>query len=487
MLVRQSCAISGVTGIALTKLDVLDGFDTVKICTGYRLNGKILDYFPSHAADQAAVEPIYEEMDGWQETTAGARSWADLPAQAIKYISRVSGTDRDPGGAGIDQPRTRGHDPGARSVHGLKTRPPWADPGWDTTVFADDRAADAFNGRKDNFSTPAVVLERVLGNTPYMTRRDFAYSSPGAPGSQPAPISIFADDAIVRRSLCDDAELAGFHPVFDCPLGDLLHGPIARLEQSVMLHVDTLDALDCAAMLDLDDRMAGTGCRLIVSVRPGALDAVFACIDRSNPEILVSPTRGERLVALGLMKAHRPGNRVRELDDADREALQRLTDQVAQIAEQIDRLADGGSRAFRLGSPTDEFNHDAEGERQLIRPPRPPLPDPRLVRRIIRQRQLRAQFLSSDLFADPAWDILLDLTAARAEHARVSVTSLCIASGVPPTTALRWIGQMTDAGLLSRVEDESDRRRAFIELSDKAADAMARYFHELGKDAKALV
>jgi adenylosuccinate synthase len=89
VLVRQSCAISGVTGIALTKLDVLDGFEVVKICTGYRLNGKILDYFPSHSADQAAVEPIYEEVEGWKGTTAGARSWADLPAQAIKYIQRV--------------------------------------------------------------------------------------------------------------------------------------------------------------------------------------------------------------------------------------------------------------------------------------------------------------------------------------------------------------------------------------------------------------
>lgn len=89
VLVRQSCAISGVTGIALTKVDVLDGLETVKICTGYRLNGKVLDYFPSHAAEQAAVEPIYEEMEGWSGTTAGARSWADLPAQAIKYIQRV--------------------------------------------------------------------------------------------------------------------------------------------------------------------------------------------------------------------------------------------------------------------------------------------------------------------------------------------------------------------------------------------------------------
>ncbi len=89
VLVRQSCAISGITGIALTKVDVLDGMDKVKICTGYRLRGKELDYFPSHSADQAAVEPIYEEMDGWSGTTAGARSWAELPAQAIKYIQRV--------------------------------------------------------------------------------------------------------------------------------------------------------------------------------------------------------------------------------------------------------------------------------------------------------------------------------------------------------------------------------------------------------------
>ena len=89
VLVRQTCALSGVTGIALTKIDVLDGFETIRICTGYRLNGEIIDYLPAHAADQAAVEPVYEEMEGWEGTTVGARSWADLPAQAIKYIRRI--------------------------------------------------------------------------------------------------------------------------------------------------------------------------------------------------------------------------------------------------------------------------------------------------------------------------------------------------------------------------------------------------------------
>jgi adenylosuccinate synthase len=89
VLVRQSVAVSGVTGIALTKLDVLDGFEEISICTGYKLGDETLDYYPAHAADQAKVEPIYETMPGWQESTAGARSWAELPAQAIKYIRRV--------------------------------------------------------------------------------------------------------------------------------------------------------------------------------------------------------------------------------------------------------------------------------------------------------------------------------------------------------------------------------------------------------------
>ena len=89
VLVRQTCAISGVNGIALTKLDVLDGFKTLKICVGYEIDGKVYDYLPTAAALQAKVKPIYEEMEGWQENTAGARSWADLPAAAVKYVRRV--------------------------------------------------------------------------------------------------------------------------------------------------------------------------------------------------------------------------------------------------------------------------------------------------------------------------------------------------------------------------------------------------------------
>ena len=88
-LVRQTCATSGVNGISLTKLDVLDGFETLKICVGYDLDGTHLDYLPTAADQQARCTPIYEEMQGWSESTEGARSWADLPANAIKYVRRV--------------------------------------------------------------------------------------------------------------------------------------------------------------------------------------------------------------------------------------------------------------------------------------------------------------------------------------------------------------------------------------------------------------
>jgi adenylosuccinate synthase len=88
-LLRQTCATSGVNGIALTKLDVLDGFKTLKICVGYELDGERLDYLPTAADRQARCTPIYEELEGWSESTEGARSWADLPANAIKYVRRV--------------------------------------------------------------------------------------------------------------------------------------------------------------------------------------------------------------------------------------------------------------------------------------------------------------------------------------------------------------------------------------------------------------
>ena len=96
VLVRQAAAVSGISGIALTKLDVLDGFEELKICVGYKIGDRSYDYLPPHASDQAAVQPVYETIEGWSESTQGARSWADLPAAAIKYIRRVEELIRCP-------------------------------------------------------------------------------------------------------------------------------------------------------------------------------------------------------------------------------------------------------------------------------------------------------------------------------------------------------------------------------------------------------
>jgi adenylosuccinate synthase len=89
VMVSQAAKISGIDGIALTKLDVLDGMDEIKICTGYKLNNKVIDYFPSSSIDQHNVEPVYETVEGWKDSTKGARSWADLPASAVKYVRRI--------------------------------------------------------------------------------------------------------------------------------------------------------------------------------------------------------------------------------------------------------------------------------------------------------------------------------------------------------------------------------------------------------------
>ncbi|HZP79225.1 MAG TPA: adenylosuccinate synthase [Pseudolabrys sp.] len=89
VLVRQTVRTSGISGLALTKLDILDGFEEIKVCVGYKLEGREIDYLPGGELAQASVEPIYETIDGWKEPTARARSWAELPAQAIKYVRRV--------------------------------------------------------------------------------------------------------------------------------------------------------------------------------------------------------------------------------------------------------------------------------------------------------------------------------------------------------------------------------------------------------------
>ncbi|KUO57536.1 MAG: hypothetical protein APF78_09855 [Sphingomonadales bacterium BRH_c3] len=315
------------------------------------------------------------------------------------------------------------------------------------------------------------------------TPADFAYVPASDAAGLAASAAIFSDRDGLRQQLAGDLAGAGLRVVHQGRLPELLDGEIALLGDVVMLDCPVVDAATMAALARLDMRIARSGAQLIVSTSLGALDDVFACFDQSAPQLLVDPTRADCVVAMGRVMANVSGGRVRELSQDDRAALLSLTQQVEAIARQLEGFSRSSQPiADDPGKVSDARSAFRGFDDSSLRDPsaKPRLPDPQLVRQIIRHRQARAKFFDPSLFGDPAWDMLLDLTAAYAERRKVSVTSLCIASGVPPTTALRWVRQMTEAGLFERVEDLGDRRRAFISLTDKARDAMARYFAEAG-------
>ena len=303
-------------------------------------------------------------------------------------------------------------------------------------------------------------------------------------------VTVLADRAHVRGELRDDAEAAGFRIQHSCSLEEYAQGAITALGDVVLIDCAEDSAESLAMLARLDMRAGKAGAQMVVSTTMGALDAVFGCFSFSAPQILVDPCRAERVLAIGRVLAHVPNLRLRELGEEDRLMLLRLTEQVGRIAERLQKLPSGqraGGGAFRFEAPVQAWH--AKGEDYTIdraQAQGPRLPEGAVIRRMIRQRQARARFFEAELFSDPAWDILLDLSAAREERAQVSVTSLCIAAGVPATTALRWIGQMVDADLLVRVSDPHDRRRAYIALADNTADAMARYFAEVLADGGVL-
>ncbi|WP_252260235.1 MarR family transcriptional regulator [Erythrobacter aurantius] len=314
---------------------------------------------------------------------------------------------------------------------------------------------------------------------------DFDYDGAQDAAGVPARVAIFADRASVRGEIAADLAGAGFRTIDGGAVASLLDGPIAMLGDVVMLDCPVVDGKSLAALARLDMRAARSGAHLIISTSLDALEDVFAALDQSDPQILVQPSRAERVIAVGRVLADIANPRVREMTEVDRLNLLHLSRQVEAIAHKLEGLSgrvetSEPSQGAMFSAPArDDGLLIERGEGNRFNAARPPLPDPRHVRRIISARQARAKFFDAELFADPAWDMLLDLTAAQAEHQRVSVTSLCIAAGVPATTALRWIKQLVDSGVFVRVDDPSDRRRAFIGLSDQSASAMARYFAEV--------
>jgi Winged helix DNA-binding domain len=260
------------------------------------------------------------------------------------------------------------------------------------------------------------------------------------------------------------------------------------------------DAAPDEALLDqLETALNDGGVALLFDVRGAAIDPVWSRFgDRDGVSILAAPDAHDVHAALAYVLAARTMAVHQQVaTDHDRQ-LERLQEEVSRIARTLAKMSEPEARLL-IRSPDgsreppspfidDHLRESARGYRAgapLTRldnarldpePAMAPAVSAREVRRIIRLRRVRDQFFEPELFADPAWDMILDLYAARLEHNRVSVSSLCIAAAVPATTALRWIKALTTSGLFERRADPHDGRRIFVALSDSAAAAMHGYF-----------
>ena len=214
---------------------------------------------------------------------------------------------------------------------------------------------------------------------------------------------------------------------------------------------------------------------VIVVLDRSQIDLVAGAIGSASVDLLCSPSVAECIGSLCV--AFSPANtRVRDVGGTPESArLIRLNEEIVRIAETLTRLTRGEDEPVRSGLGSSgsvaEGNISYRAQAPIVRSDI----QGRDVRDTIRARRLRDQFLGAGLFEDPAWDMLLDLFAAELEHAQVSVSSLCIAAAVAPTTALRWIARLTEAGLFERRPDPFDRRRAFMALSASASLAMRNY------------
>lgn len=216
-----------------------------------------------------------------------------------------------------------------------------------------------------------------------------------------------------------------------------------------------------------------------------AVDTMAACVTGRQATWLCDPSPVERVAALAVERDPRSFTLNDISTDMDPHRLRRLADEVSRIARALSNLSavEAPEASYGHQSVSDvhlSFRAENTLELELA------MPSPEEIRKILRLRRLRDHYFAPDLFADPAWDMLLDLMAARLERVQVAVSSLCIAAAVPPTTALRWIKTMSDLALFERCADPDDGRRIFIRLSDGAMRGMARYF-ESAKKAGGLV
>lgn len=282
-----------------------------------------------------------------------------------------------------------------------------------------------------------------------------------------------SDLAAATRAIAD----VGYRSVGTASLADgaaalaMRSGPDVVMVEAAGIDPDA--AAHWLGPIDTLVRERGIGAVVSIGTDPADMDAVCAVLFGRHVHHLVDPTHLHRVGALGTAGS----TRTLRLHDSSRDAddrLRQLNAEVARFADTLARLAGESDRprfAGQVRDPSPGFRSERSAPGATI--------DAALVRDTIRGRRMRATHFAEELFADPAWDMLLDLFAADLEGRRVSVSSLCIAAAVPGTTALRWIGSMVDAGLFERYDDPADRRRAFISLSDTARAGMKAYFEAI--------
>lgn len=293
-----------------------------------------------------------------------------------------------------------------------------------------------------------------------------------------APVFVAGSSPAARRRAIALIEAAGLRTPGAVSVGDAVAGLAQRVRTgAVWIELDRDDGEPLDALLDRVDRETSDGhYRAIVSAIPAMIDAVAAKLGRGQVELLIEEGDDSARIAALAMATTNLGNGARLFDiAADNSAarLRQLTDEVGRIAATLSRLSGGPSALAPMVSVAPRLQANVP----------PPEIAPETVRAVIRARRLRSRFFAEDLFADPAWDMLLDLTQAEIAQVRVPVSSLCIAAAVPATTALRWIKTLTDNGLLVRRADPHDGRRVFVEMAQPTSLSMRRYFAEVGRVA----
>jgi hypothetical protein len=236
----------------------------------------------------------------------------------------------------------------------------------------------------------------------------------------------------------------------------------------IELDKDGGDAMD-ALLRQVGSDVADGRYAAVVSAGSGFLDPVAATIQNGSIELIVDADDAERAATLAIVTAN-AGLPLRVSDvgaDQNTDRLRQLSEEVSRIASTLARLSTGAATA------PPPVMHPAHGDDL------PPL-SADTVRSVIRARRLRSRFFPEELFADPAWDMLLDLLQAELSHLRVPVSSLCIAAAVPATTALRWLKTLASQGLFVRRADPHDGRRVFVELAPETSHALRRYFAAVG-------